>query len=201
MSIVFVWGEFLSVSWISLQRHGGFLLRTLSERVEIWGAHWPALLSMKLMIKTLFQIQCFPNIPTECWLICFTISGKLYSYLSQVLASDPWRLLIYLCSHQIPHGRSRTAEFPDAQNVTPWSRWCDDHQGASTGDHKTRNIRICTVHWLQEVAEIRWYITESALSRQCVGNHGLRYSLSYEFSVHKGAPPRDCNTEQSLTWN
>ena len=57
-------------------------------------------------------------------------SEKLYSYLSQVLASDPWRLLIYLCSHQIPHGRSRTAEFPDAQNVTPWSRWCDDHQGA-----------------------------------------------------------------------
>ena len=92
--------------------HSSAMVVSCWERVEIWGAHWPALLSMKLMIKTLFQIQCFPNIPTECWLICFTISGKLYSYLSQVLASDSWRLLIYLCSHQIPHGRFRTTEFP-----------------------------------------------------------------------------------------
>ena len=104
--------------------HSSAMVVSCWERVEIWGAHWPALLSMKLMIKTLFQIQCFPNILlsphlgissgsftwAECRLICFTIFRKAL-FLS-VSGSDPWRSLIYLCSHQIPHGRSRTAEFP-----------------------------------------------------------------------------------------
>ena len=97
MSIVFVWGEFLSVSWISFQYQGGFLLRTLSEQVQIGGAHWP-LLSMKLMIKILFNVS-----PTFQLFYHFWESFILVCLRSQVCAtSNPWRWLSYLCLQQIP---------------------------------------------------------------------------------------------------
>jgi len=82
MSIVLVWDEFLSVSWISPQHHGSFMAADwcwehpqrkfryggVETQSQCTSSPW-LLLFMKLMIKTLFQIQCsvrFPNIPICC---------------------------------------------------------------------------------------------------------------------------------------
>ena len=75
------------------------------------GAHWPALL-WNWWSRHYFKFNASPTFQQNAGWFVLPFSGKLYSYLSQVLASDPWRLLIYLCSHQIPHGRFRTAGFP-----------------------------------------------------------------------------------------
>jgi len=106
VSIVFVWGEFLSVSWISLQHHGGFLLRTLSEQVQIWGSTLTSTSIYEIDDQDI--IQCFPNIPIAPKFYHFWESSILICLRSQVcaaLASDPWRWLSYLCLQRIPSGR------------------------------------------------------------------------------------------------